>query len=382
MVFDAHSDIWSDVTVRSLRGETDIFRKYHYERLRKGNVEGSVFVMWIDPPYDKEPDKRLLEIMEAVRKEISNSQDILRIVHDVEEMQEARKQNIFYAFIGCEGISGIGEDIERIDELFAFGVRHISLTWNEQNAFAGGARADVDSGLTDLGLKALRKIQQMPILFDVSHLNDKSFWDVMKNTGGPVVATHSNSRRLCNVPRNLTDEMIKELAKTGGMIGVNAYPDFIASDRKERNVDMLVEHIGHIADIVGIEHVGFGFDFCEFLEEDAAASCSMEEDMLASCSMEKESFASCSMEKDMLASCSMEKESFASHSIEEEPGTDVSRTQSIGSVGICGLRDAAEIPNVLRAMRQAGFSQDDIRKVSYENWHKTIQKIMRKNEKI
>lgn len=319
MVFDSHSDIWSDVTVKSLRGGTDIFRNYHYERLRQGGIEGSVLVMWIDPPYDKEPAVRLGQIMTAVQKELPCCQDILRVVHHYEEMQKARKDGIFYAFLGCEGLSGIGEDIGQIERLYEFGVRHASLTWNEQNPLASGILGDADSGLTELGKKALHKIQNLHMLFDVSHLNDKSFWDVMRHATEPVAATHSASRRLCPAPRNLTDEMIKELTATGGMIGVNAYYKFISDEEKNRTVDMLARHIEHMAEVAGIDRIGFGFDFCEFLED--------------------------------------------------EPG--VERTP-----GLYGLKDASEVPNVLNAMRKIGFTKSDIRKVSYENWHKMIQKIM------
>lgn len=329
MVFDAHSDIWSDVTVKSLQNETDIFRKYHYERLQKGGIEGSIFAMWIDPPYDKEPEERLTQIMGAVEREASCAKDILRIVHDAGEMKAAKADNVFYAFIGCEGLSGIADDIEKIDMLYEFGVRHISLTWNEQNAFATGILGDENRGLTKDGKAALRKIQNLPILFDVSHLNDKSFWDVMRNAAGPVVATHSNSRTLCPMPRNLTDEMIKEIVGSGGMIGINAYPKFISLDKNERTVDMLVRHIAYIADMAGMENIGFGFDFCEFLEDEAAAS-----------------------------GCERKQ-----------------------AAGLYGLRDASEAPNVARAMYQAGFTREDIRKAAYKNWHRMIEKIMPKNKK-
>ena len=324
MVFDAHSDIWSDVTVKFLRGETDIFRKYHCERLKKGGIEGSILAMWIDPPYDKEPTVRLQQIMEAIEAEIPCCQDILAIVHDYEEMKSAKENGVFYAFIGCEGLSGIGEDIEKIDMLYQFGVRHASLTWNEKNALAAGARADADSGLTKLGIRALHKIQESHMLLDVSHLNDKSFWDVMHNATGPVVATHSDSRSLCAAPRNLTDEMIKEIAKTGGMIGINAYPDFVSSRKEEKTVDTLARHIEHIAEIAGIDNVGFGFDFCEFLEDEAASSFSADDE------------------------------------------TKV----------LYGLEDASKVPNMLSAMQKIGFTKQDIEKVSYQNWHRMIQNVM------
>lgn len=324
MVFDSHSDIWSDVTVKFMRGETDIFRRYHYERLREGGIEGSILAMWIDPPYDKTPVLRLEQIMEAIEAETVCCQDLLRIVHDYGEMTAAREEGLFYAFIGCEGLSGIGEDIEKIDMLYEFGVRHASLTWNERNALAAGARAETDRGLTELGIRALHKIQDRHMIFDVSHLNDKSFWDVMRHATGQVAATHSDSRRLCPAARNLTDEMIKAVAETGGMIGVNAYPDFVSDKREEKTVDMLAGHIGHIADIAGIDHVGFGFDFCEFLEDEASSSfCTDEESKV-----------------------------------------------------LHGLKDASETPNILQAMQKIGFTKQDIRKVSYENWHRMIREIL------
>lgn len=335
MVFDAHSDIWSDITVRTLRGETDIFRKYHYERLKKGGIEGSVFVMWIDPPYDKEPAARLKQIMNAINKETESCSDILRVVHNYEEMQKAKADGVFYVFIGCEGLSEIGEDIGQIDMLYEFGARHASLTWNEQNALATGIRGDADRGLTELGIKALHRIQELNMLFDVSHLNDKSFWDVMRNASGPVVATHSSSRALCPAPRNLTDEMIKELVAAGGMMGVNTYPEFIAEKKEERTVDMLARHIEHIVDIAGIDRIGFGFDFCEFLEGEASSSCSLKEDA----------------------------------------GSQIKTDNSESTSVLKGLRDASEVPALLDAMRKIGFTDDDIRKVSYENWHGMIRKI-------
>ena len=326
MIFDAHSDIWSDVTVKRIRGEKDIFRKYHYERLQKGGIEGSIFVMWIDPPYDSDPEKRLKQIVEAVAEEVSDSQDILHIVHDYREMMHARTKGIFYAFLGCEGLSGIGEDIDRIDELYNFGVRHASLTWNEQNFLAAGIRGNEDDGLSPIGIQALHRIEKLHMLLDVSHLNDKSFWDVMENATEPVVATHSNSRSLCNVPRNLTDDMIRAIAQTGGVIGVNAYAPFVAEDRAERTVDRLAAHIDHMVRIAGIDHIGFGFDFCEFLEYQTVTD--------------------------------------TSSGIKEEADT------------LPGLADASQTENVLEALKKIGFSKTEILKLSYGNWHELIRQVL------
>lgn len=319
MIFDAHSDIWSDVTVKSINGEKDIFRKYHYERLKKGGIEGAIFAMWIDPPYDTEPEQRLKQIMEAVTDERSYCEDILSIVHDHREMMHARSKGTFYTFLGCEGLSGIGEDIDKLDELYDFGVRHVSLTWNEQNCLAAGIRGNEEDGLTSLGIQALHRIEKLHMLLDVSHLNDKSFWDVMEHATGPIVATHSNSRSLCDVPRNLTDDMINAIAQTEGMIGINAYASFVAENKKDRTVDRLAAHIDHMVRIAGIDHIGFGFDFCEFLE-----------------------YGSGPAEKVMLI----------------------------------GLENASVAQNMLEALRKIGFSKNEIEKLSYGNWHDLIRRVL------
>lgn len=319
MIFDAHSDIWSDVTVRSINGEKDIFRKYHYERLQKGGIEGSIFAVWIDPPYDAEPEQRFKQIMEAVTEEISYCEDILHVVHDYGEMMHARSKGTFYTFIGCEGLSGIGEDIDRLDELYDFGVRHASLTWNEQNFLAAGTKGNEEDGLTPLGIQALQRIEKLHMILDVSHLNDKSFWDVMEYATGPVVATHSNSRSLCDVPRNLTDEMINAIAQTEGMIGINAYASFVAENKEDQTVDRLAEHIDHMVRIAGIDHIGFGFDFCEFLGSESG----------------------------------------------------------FGKTGILtGMENASMAQNMLEALRKIGFSKIEIEKLSYGNWHDLIRRVL------
>ena len=340
MIFDAHSAIWSDVMAKSMRGEKDIFRKYHYERLLKGGIEGAIFAMWIDPPYDKEPAKRLGQIMDAVTQETHGCGDILHIVHDYREMMHARTKGFFYTFLGCEGLSGIGQDIDRLDELYDFGVRHVSLTWNEQNLLAAGIRGDTDSGLTELGMQALHRIEKLHMILDVSHLNDKSFWDVMDHATGPVAATHSNCRSLCDVPRNLSDDMIRAIVQTEGMIGVNAYAPFIAESQRERTVDRLAAHVDHIVRIAGIEHVGFGFDFCEFLESPNTGgnSAGVEDDN------------------------------------EKAAGEKVDAIA--GSGALFGLEDASQAQNILTALKLNGFSKTEIEKLSYENWHDFIRIVL------
>ena len=143
MYFDAHSDIWCDVTTRRLNGETNVFDRCHLERMRKGGVEGSIFVIWVDPPYDVDYVKRTEQIMAAAKAEIAECQSF-RIVHTYDEMMQANADGKIYIFIGIEGMATMGKDLSWIDRYYDFGCRHGILTWNEANDLGAGALSGKD----------------------------------------------------------------------------------------------------------------------------------------------------------------------------------------------------------------------------------------------
>jgi len=138
------------------------------------------------------------------------------------------------------------------------------LTWNEENTLATGAKGDPQKGLTELGKQAVRRMESLGMTVDVSHLNDGGFWDVMRLTHGPVIASHSNCRALCDVRRNLTDEQLRAIRDTGGIVGVNVYHSFVHADPEKQTVETLAQHACRMAEVVGVEHVACGFDFCEY----------------------------------------------------------------------------------------------------------------------
>ena len=159
MIFDGHSDIFTDVTVRRLKGETQVLKNHHLPRLRKGNIEGGCFVLWIDPPYDADPAKRLGELMHCIKDEMAECEEAV-VVKNLKEIEEARKAGKFYILPGLEGLSGIGTDLDKIDELYDFGCRHAMLSWNEQNDLSTGTKGDPNRGLTELGKKAAIEAMQ------------------------------------------------------------------------------------------------------------------------------------------------------------------------------------------------------------------------------
>ncbi len=331
MVFDGHSDIWTDVTVRRGNGERNVFDAVHFPRLHKGGVEGSIFVIWLDPPFDAEPEKRLREIMAAIRDDSSESQT-LRIVRSMAEAEEAKREGKFYTFLGIEGLDAIGGDLDQLDMLYDFGVRHADLTWNGANPLATGLRGDPDRGLTDLGKKAVRKIQEKGMILDTCHNNDKTFWDIMDVAVGPVIASHSDCRDMCNVPRNLTDDMLRALRATDGLAAVNSYGEFAHIEPAKRTVDELARHVAHMVDIMDIDHVGLGFDFIEFFGADALNACSFVD------------------------------------------GADAQLLSDTPSV--IGMRDASEIPNFLNALRRVGFHEKEMEKLMRGNWHSLIRRVI------
>lgn len=148
------------------------------------------------------------------------------------------------------------EDLEYLKER---GVRCIALTWNNSNKIASGV-LDIDTGLTEFGKRVVRRMEDLSILVDVSHLSDKAFYDVAKIAAKPFIATHSNSRSICNHPRNLTDEMFELICESGGCVGINLYPKFLTENEFCSSVDAL-RHIERFIALGGIDSIGFGADF-------------------------------------------------------------------------------------------------------------------------
>ena len=321
MIFDAHSDLLEDFTIRRLWGETDIFNRLHRERYQRGNIEGSIFAIFVDPPYNTDRDVRYRteQIMKAAKQELDEC-DSLAVVHNFEELMQAKREGKFYVILGVEGMAAIKEDITWIDCYYDFGVRHAMLTWNEENTLAAGATSGNSQGLTALGKKVIRRLQDKGMIVDVSHLNDRGFWDIAEMASAPFIASHSNARALCDVPRNLNDDQLRAVRDCGGVVGLNAYRDFVDPDPDYQTVERLAEHAAHMIDVMGIDHVGCGFDFFEFLEK--------------------------------------------------EPGVRKENQN------VKGLTDCSEAPNLFACFDRMGMSREEKEKIAFRNFYRIIQQIL------
>ena len=263
MVLDGHSDLLFDVTRRRLAGEERVLERRHLNQMRRGRIEGMVLSIWADPEDGISYRRRTEEIFDCARAEFAQCPwlEVVRTAAEAETAKAAGKQ---YAFIGIEGMAAVEQDLTFIDRYAEFGARMGMLTWNEENTLATGAKGDPQKGLTELGKQALCRMEALDMTVDISHLNDGGFWDVMRLTHGPVIASHSNCRALCDVRRNLTDEQLRAIRDTGGLVGVNVYHSFVHAEPEKQTVEMLARHACHMAEVMGVEHVACGFDFCEY----------------------------------------------------------------------------------------------------------------------
>lgn len=230
---------------------------------------------------------RVLEMLGRLGKEQS---DELRQVFSFQEIEENRRRNVVSAVATVEEGGVLNEKIERVDELYRKGVRLITLTWNYENCLAYPNSRDVRvmrGRLKPFGLEAVRRMNELGMVVDVSHLSDGGFWDCIKYGKDPIVASHSNCRALCNHPRNLTDEMLRALAEKGGVAGLNFYPAFLKApgkgqkgkenggknkETREGSISLrdIARHARHMIDVAGEDVVAIGTDFDGFAAKEAS----------------------------------------------------------------------------------------------------------------
>lgn len=192
----------------------------------------------------------------AVMRELAKNESIIHQVFNADEIEKNKNHGIMSAILTIEGPAGFGFDPELLEDLYKIGFRISTLGWNEKNPLAGSHLTG--GGLTDLGRVYVQEAQRLGMIVDVSHISDEAFWDIMDLTSKPIIASHSNSRGICNVSRNLSDEMFLEICKTGGVAGINLYSNFVGTDA---NIDKVCDHIFHFMELDSSGmHIALGGD--------------------------------------------------------------------------------------------------------------------------
>jgi membrane dipeptidase len=184
-----------------------------------------------------------------------------------EEIRRAREQGRIALLLTMEGAEPLGADLDLLRIFYELGLRAISLTHARTNAAAHGgifaASGSRAEGLTSFGRDLVRECEALGIMLDAAHINPAGFDEIFRLTSRPVVVSHTNARRFYDVERNISDEQIKMVGERGGVVGMNAI--LVGADKAQATLDRYIDHIEHVIDLIGIDGVGIGFDFCEFL---------------------------------------------------------------------------------------------------------------------
>lgn len=313
ILIDMHADTvqrmideGADINLRLADGHLDAVRA------RAGGLDAQFFSIWVEPQYFGAGGPRAVERADrqiaAVRALAEQRPDLWVLATSAEDVRRAAREGKTAALLGLEGGYAIDERIENVRKYFDLGVRYMSPTWTVSTTWAGssGDGAGETRGLNDFGKEVVREMNRLGIMVDVSHVSDKTFWDIVETSQKPVIASHSAVRSIVPHPRNLTDDQIRALARTGGVVSVVFYPAFVEpgwneakqrvdaeiaaqvaeASRREQggatlkraardrvrtreyarrmprvSVARIVDHIDHVVRLVGVDHVGIGSDF-------------------------------------------------------------------------------------------------------------------------
>jgi membrane dipeptidase len=283
------------------------------DKAHRGNLGAEFFSIWVDPETNQGHfAQHTFDLIDSVYEQAARHPDRMMMAFSVADIERAHKEHKLAALMGIEGGHSIENDMHLLRDYYRLGVRYMTLSWSNTNEWADSS-GDIDdpkvqhhNGLTDFGKQVVLEMNRMGMMIDISHVADKTFWDAIATTKAPVIASHSSARALVDAPRNMTDDMLRAVAKNGGVVQVNFYSGFddqnfrnamqaqakdeaaaikqyvdslkaegrpinyVEVDRMTREwmakiprppFKSLIDHIDHIAKVAGVDHVGLGSDF-------------------------------------------------------------------------------------------------------------------------
>jgi len=283
------------------------------DKAKAGNLGAEFFSIWVEPETNRGHFARhTLDLIDSVYEQAARHPDRMTMAFSADDIERAHREHKLAALLGIEGGHSLENDIHLLRDYYRLGVRYMTLSWSNTNEFADSS-GDIDdpkvehhNGLTEGGKQIVREMNRLGMLVDISHVADKTFWDAIAITKAPLIASHSSARGLTNHPRNMTDDMLRAVAKNGGVVQVNFYSAFVdetyrkaaEAQRKDREaaieaytdqlkvagktvtyidrdrierewaakiprppLSSLIDHIDHIAKVAGVDHVGLGSDF-------------------------------------------------------------------------------------------------------------------------
>lgn len=268
IVVDTHLDLAGEVYNRYLAGEREVIKNRYLDNLKKGGFNLVVSSLFLDDIFLPEMALRMtLGQISALMEDVESCNGEVVLVKTKEQLNRVIIENKIGIILSFEGLDPIGNDIRMLKIFYELGVRAAGLVWSRRNYVADGCsfspvEEGQKGGLSRFGVSVVKKMEEMNMLIDVSHLNDEGFWDIMKFTKKPFIASHSNVRSIHGRMRNLTDEQIKAIAERDGVIGINAYKNIAGVANGEDPIKKLADHVEYMVNLVGPRHVGYGFDLC------------------------------------------------------------------------------------------------------------------------
>jgi membrane dipeptidase len=284
LVVDTHNDVTSPITDEGFDlGARDTSGKTQTDipRMKEGGLDAEFFSIYVAAKYAKEGGaaRRALEMIDGVYEQVRRHPESLEMAFTVSDIRRISKSGKIAALMGIEGGHAIEDSLPALRLFYRLGVRYLTLTHTNTNNWAdsaGGISVRGEKrhdGLSDFGKEVVREMNRLGMMIDISHVSDETFFDCIDASQAPLIASHSSVRALTNVPRNMSDDMLKAMAKKRGVVMVNFYNGFINTDyakpgmpaptkaAETATLEMLVQHFEHIIKIAGIDHVGIGSDF-------------------------------------------------------------------------------------------------------------------------
>jgi membrane dipeptidase len=327
VVVDAHNDLVLSITAPGL-GERGTFKHRWLPELRAGGVNVQVCPLYSDPEIPEAHLRQALRQIAALKREVELNPDDLAICRSGEEIDAAVAAGKIALVIAMEGALALGSDESLVEIFYELGVRMISFTHMGRTLLADGSGEDATgSRLPRAGVAVLHEMERLGIVFDVSHLGATGVEHVLELATRPVVASHSAVRAVRDHHRNLTDEQLRGIAATGGVIGVNLLACFI--DQDNPTVDRVVDHYAHLVEVVGVQHVGVGPDFIADIYDDL----------------------------------------YPAHVDLTSEGLDT-------RINVDGLHAARHLPNLTAALLRRGFSESDVRLILGENYLRVFRQVI------
>lgn len=271
IIIDGHYDLLFDVVQHREKGMRRVIEKNHLPNFKAGGIDIIVSSIFIDNEHvPMLALQKALNQISALYEEIDESPDQLMLCKSYDDILEAKRTGKVGILLSFEGVEPLFDDITLLRPFYELGVRFVGLTWSRRNAAADGSLEDetfFGGGLTPFGKKLVQEAEDLGMIIDVSHLNDPGFDDVLTASKQTIIASHSNAREITNLKRNLSDEQLKAIAKTGGVAGINVVSSVAAVYREDATIDLLADHIEHMVKTAGIDHVSLGLDCCDMLYE-------------------------------------------------------------------------------------------------------------------